>query len=225
MVITVQVAIFDFDGTLYKKETFKLLMDHLKHHPIYHTNFKQFYRAILPIYIGYKLKLYPESKMKERSMQLYLEALQHLSKEELHTYFTELAHKMGDDFNTDVIERLHVHQQNKVHVMLVSGAYKPLLTAVVAKMDLHFDTIIGTEVLLKNNHLDKNASIYHIQGERKVQKVQEALRTNDINWKQSFAYGDSFSDLSILQLVGHPVAVQPDAKLRSTAENKGWEII
>ena len=43
-----RVAIFDFDGTIYAEETFTLLMKHLKEHPIYHSSYKRFYRAIAP---------------------------------------------------------------------------------------------------------------------------------------------------------------------------------
>ena len=77
--ISVRVAIFDFDGTLYAKETFQLLMDHLKKHPDYHTKYNRFFRSMLPPYIGYKLKVNPEKKMKDRSMQFNLDAFDKLS--------------------------------------------------------------------------------------------------------------------------------------------------
>src|SRR5690625_7839551 len=65
-VINVRVAIFDFDGTLYEKDTFKILMSHLKHHPVYKDNYKPFFRGILPRYLGYKMKVYPEQRSEER---------------------------------------------------------------------------------------------------------------------------------------------------------------
>ena len=74
-----RVAIFDFDGTLYAKETFQLLMDHLKKHPTYHTTYNRFFRSMLPPYIGYKLNVYPEKKIKDRSLQFYLDAFDQLS--------------------------------------------------------------------------------------------------------------------------------------------------
>ena len=85
-----RVAIFDFDGTLYSEETFQLLMNHLRYHPVHHPKYKRFYRAILSPYIGHKLKLVPEAKMKERSMQIYLDALGQQSMEELDTLFRRI---------------------------------------------------------------------------------------------------------------------------------------
>jgi len=42
---------------------------------------------------------------------------------------------------------------------------------------------------------------------------------------QSWFYSDSFSDLPLLQAVTHPVAVQPDARLRAHALASGWPVL
>jgi HAD superfamily hydrolase (TIGR01490 family) len=218
-----RVAIFDFDGTLYSEETFQLLMSHLRYHPVHHTKYKGFYRAILPPFIGYKMKLVPEAKMKERSMQIYLNALGKLSNDELITYFEELAEKVREGFNRDVVSRLEQHAAENIHTMLVSGAYTPLLQSVT--QGLQFDTIIGTDVPMNGENIDWQKPIYHIQGQRKNEKIIEALAGEEIDWQNSFAYGDSFSDISVLELVGNPVAVRPEPRLQAFAEKQEWEII
>jgi hypothetical protein len=38
------------------------------------------------------------------------------------------------------------------------------------------------------------------------------------------AYSDSSNDLPMLQLVGHPNAVNPDAELRAEARREGWPV-
>ena len=67
--------------------------------------------------------------------------------------------------------------------------------------------------------------INHINGDQKTLKVHEVLNDHQIDWENSFAYGDSFSDLPVLKLVGNPVAVKPEEKLRKLATERGWEII
>lgn len=219
-----RIAIFDFDGTLYSKETFQLLMDHLKHHPQHGPKYKSFFRKILPLYIGYKLKLVPEARMKERSMQIYADALHTLSKKELDDYFREMEVSMREGFNKDVISRLKQHKADGVHVMLVSGAYSSLLHAVTE--DLGFDKIIGTEIpFTEDGIFNRSVSIYHIQGKRKNEKIMESLAGNEIDWKNSFAYGDSLSDLPVLELVGKPVAVKPEERLERVAVERDWVII
>ena len=39
------------------------------------------------------------------------------------------------------------------------------------------------------------------------------------------AYGDSISDLPLLELVGHPVAVNPDFRLAREARRRGWGVV
>lgn len=218
-----RVAVFDFDGTLYAKETFQIMMDHLKEHPIYHTRFKRFYRSILPPYLASKIKIYPKRRMRERSMQIYLEALEDLSVDELDTYFEEIADKMRMDFNPRVVSLVKKHAKDGVHVMLVSGAYTPLLHIVTN--GLPFDKIIGTNIPIKNRILNTNEPMHHVQGPRKNEQIEAALANKDIDWANSFAYGDSFSDLSVLDLVGNPVAVQPEPSLENIARKRGWAII
>jgi phosphoserine phosphatase len=47
----------------------------------------------------------------------------------------------------------------------------------------------------------------------------------DIDYANSYAYADSYSDLGLFGLVGHPVAVYPDRKLAAHAAAQGWEVI
>lgn len=218
-----RVAIFDFDGTLYSKETFQLMMDHLKNHPTHSSRYRQFYRAIMPPYIGSKLKLVSVQKMRERSIQAYLTALKSFTKPEMESYFTEIADKMQHDFNPKVVERLKNHVEKGDYVMLVSGAFTPLLHSVTDNLPIQ--AIIGTEIPYTNSILDHQAKINHIQGAMKTKKIHEVLAGKEIDWANSFAYGDSHSDLPVLELVGHPVAVQPEARLRTVAEQRNWEII
>lgn len=219
-----KVAIFDFDGTLYSKETFQLLMDHLKQHPAHRSKYKAFFRRILPLYIGYKIKLVPEAKMREESMQIYANALKTLTKPELDQYFEEMKESMQKHFNVEVVARVSQHHSDNMHVMLVSGAYTPLLHAVTE--DIKFDTIIGTDIpFTEEGAFDSKTAIYHIQGKRKTEKIMEMLEGNEIEWEQSFAYGDSYSDLPVLELVGNPVAVKPEERLKRIAEERNWTVM
>jgi len=219
----VRVAIFDFDGTVYSKETFQLLMEQLKNHPIYKKRYNRFFRAILPIYIGYKIKVYPKHKMRERSMRLYLEALKDLTADELDLFFKGFSSIMQKDFNQDVVSRIKKHAADDLTVILVSGAFTPLLQAVT--IDLPFDNVIGTDIPLKEHTIDTKSELFYVQGTKKNESVHALFKNIEVDWENSFSYGDSFSDLSVLELVGNPVAVKPEKSLRSVAENRDWEIM
>src|SRR5690625_4278706 len=147
-----RIAIFDFDGTLYNAETFTLLMNHLKEQ--YETRHKKFYASILLPYFSYKAKLYPEGKMKENLMQKYVNAFSGLSEQEILAFFDEAAYKMTADFKPKVVERLKQHAENDDYIMIVSGAFTPILQTAVA--DLPVDKIIGTNVPIIKGSFQRN---------------------------------------------------------------------
>lgn len=218
-----KVAIFDFDGTIYKHETYTLMMDHAKHHPIYREKYKSFYYSIIPPYLGYKVRLYPEAKMKLDLTQKYLNIFEGQPIQEVESYFAEIAKKMNGDFNRLVLERVKQHHENGDYIMVVSGAFQTLLETVLA--DLPIDHIIGTAIPIENNYVNPKITIDHVQAERKSELILETLKDKVIDWKNSYAYGDSTADLPVLEMVGNPVAVCPDVKLQDIANRKDWTII
>jgi HAD superfamily hydrolase (TIGR01490 family) len=59
----------------------------------------------------------------------------------------------------------------------------------------------------------------------KAQWIREYAEREGINLSESFAYSDSISDLPMLSIVGHPVAVNPDFRLKQTALQHDWAIL
>jgi HAD superfamily hydrolase (TIGR01490 family) len=62
-------------------------------------------------------------------------------------------------------------------------------------------------------------------GEGKVEAMVEIANWNGYQLDQCYAYSDSASDLPMLEAVGHPVAVNPDARLERHARRHGWPIV
>jgi HAD superfamily hydrolase (TIGR01490 family) len=61
--------------------------------------------------------------------------------------------------------------------------------------------------------------------EGKAQAIREVAAREGLDLQASWAYSDSESDLPMLRVVGHPVAVNPDAPLERVAREEGWEIM
>lgn len=59
----------------------------------------------------------------------------------------------------------------------------------------------------------------------KAKWIREYAEREDINLSESYAYSDSISDLPMLSIVGHPVAVNPDFRLKQTARQHDWAIL
>jgi HAD superfamily hydrolase (TIGR01490 family) len=59
----------------------------------------------------------------------------------------------------------------------------------------------------------------------KVTRLQHWLGEQGQNLAGSWFYSDSHNDLPLLECVHHPVAVDPDDKLKALAQERGWPII
>lgn len=61
--------------------------------------------------------------------------------------------------------------------------------------------------------------------EGKAVLMAEFAAARGVDLADCYAYSDSVSDLPMLEAVGHPVAVHPEAELRAIAEERDWPII
>jgi HAD superfamily hydrolase (TIGR01490 family) len=63
--------------------------------------------------------------------------------------------------------------------------------------------------------------------EGKVVRVTDWLRARGLDWLdvETTFYSDSMNDLPLLERVEHPVATNPDARLRTLALERGWRIL
>ena len=59
----------------------------------------------------------------------------------------------------------------------------------------------------------------------KAKWMREYSEREGINLSESYAYSDSISDLPMLSIVGHPVAINPDFRLKQTAIQHDWAIL
>lgn len=63
-----------------------------------------------------------------------------------------------------------------------------------------------------------------VHGRVKADAVRRLAQREGVDLALSYAYGDSANDLAILSAVGHPVAVNPDGRLRRHAQAAGWRV-
>ncbi|WP_404299535.1 HAD family hydrolase [Alicycliphilus denitrificans] len=63
--------------------------------------------------------------------------------------------------------------------------------------------------------------------EGKVRRMEQWLAERDLDWQDvdSTFYSDSMNDVPLLEKVNHPVATNPDPRLRALAQQRGWRIL
>jgi HAD superfamily hydrolase (TIGR01490 family) len=66
---------------------------------------------------------------------------------------------------------------------------------------------------------------FYCYGENKAVAIREHAERYGIDLAESYAYSDSVTDVPMLEVVGHPHAVNPDRELRAHAVERGWTIL
>lgn len=89
---------------------------------------------------------------------------------------------------------------------------------------LGFDAVIATKWKSVDGSYTGELDGPFVWGPEKAAAVKAWAEANDVRLDRSYAYSDSYYDSPMLDLVGRPVAVNPDPNLTATALIKGWPI-
>lgn len=120
------------------------------------------------------------------------------------------------------IERVRWHQQQEHCVVLVSGTLDLLLEPLA--QHLNACSRIGTKIETDGNALLGKIAGEHPYAKAKVSTLLALNQFRNFDLAKSFAYGNHFTDRYLLGVVGHPVATNPDYRLRGFAAKQGWMI-
>ena len=64
-----------------------------------------------------------------------------------------------------------------------------------------------------------------VAGPEKARLIRQHARDHGHDLDECFAYSDSYSDVPMLSVVGHPAAVNPDTRLAMLARAYGWPVL
>jgi HAD superfamily hydrolase (TIGR01490 family) len=118
------------------------------------------------------------------------------------------------------LARKHHGREEPIYVISAS------LQQIVEKIaeDLGFDGAVGSTCEIESG-VYTGRSLRPCFGSLKADAVREIAARDGIDLTLSTAYSDSHTDVAFLEAVGHPTAVNPDAKLRKIARERGWPIL
>tara|TARA_R110002111_G_scaffold179750_2_gene245361 strand:+ start:1107 stop:1760 length:654 start_codon:yes stop_codon:yes gene_type:complete len=108
--------------------------------------------------------------------------------------------------------------------LLIITATNSFITTPIAEK-LVIPNLIATEPEIINGHFTGKVAGTPSYQQGKVTRLKTWLSQTGHTLDDSYFYSDSHNDLPLLELVTHPVAVDPDSTLRATAQQRHWPII
>ena len=120
------------------------------------------------------------------------------------------------------IEIAQKHLANNEEVWLVTAAPEDMAVLIAERLGL--TGALGSKAETKDGAYTGAMLGALLHGKEKVVAVQDLAQRTGLNLADCYAYSDSHNDLPLLQCVGHPSAINPDAILGLRAMAEGWPI-
>ena len=211
-------AFFDFDQTLIEVETGRMAMEWMRDNRMILPGFML---KVLTANVLYKLGLLSEERMVRVMLTFYKgRKLEDFRKDSGKFYREYLQPYLAPA----IVSRVEFHREMGHLLVLISASLRYLLEPVMD--DLGFDVLLCTDLEEGENGLLTGRPIWPVCiKEHKKAVTLKIAREYGLNLEESYAYGDSHSDLPLLELVGHPHAVEPSPLLEKIARQRAWPIL
>ena len=118
------------------------------------------------------------------------------------------------------IARVRQHRALGHRTILITGA----LDLVVEPLRPLFDDIVCARLGEADGKFTGRLDVLPPIGEARALVLGDYAEAEGLQLEESMAYADSASDLPMLEAVGFPVAVNPEAKLAAIARRRGWHV-
>lgn len=211
------VAFFDIDGTLVKTDTpYFYLREMIKK--------KMISRWVL-VAFSYVSFMYSIDKLdfKKKFQNKRLKFLEKISSKELINFCQKVFDKdIKQHISKEILKEIRWHKKEKHLVVILTNSPYELAKPIA--------DYIGADDLLTTTFEKKDGKLTGyfdkiLFGKEKEKVAEQYCKEKGTDIKHSYFYTDSYNDNLLMIRTAHPIAVNPDKKLRDEANKKNWEII
>ncbi len=215
-----KIAIFDIDGTIFRKNLhfelinelawLKIFPNEVRHRltELYSSwiehegTYEDYRRALVDLYALHIKGCHQEDVKKAAAMVIPFHAKR--------TYV----------FSEALIKKL---REEGYHLLVISGS--PLeIVEEYNKQYLQFDGVYGSVYETDEQGVYTGRAIFE-PSRMKDKVVENYLSEHGLGLEGSYGIGDTESDGSFLRLVENPIAFNPNQNLKAMAEKEGWRIV
>ncbi len=121
-------------------------------------------------------------------------------------------------------EAVQCHGQRGEQIAIVTGATRYAAEPLAAELGI--EHVVCSELEVDSDgRLTGQIEPPLCYAEGKLERALRWMNAQEVSLSDATFYSDSITDLPLLERVGTPIAVNPDARLRLTAKRRGWTIV
>lgn len=135
----------------------------------------------------------------------------------------EALHEIVDPLiYAEAAELIEAHRGEGRDVVIVSTSGEEVVAPIGAMLGA--DCVVATKMVVVEGRYTGEIEYYNYGG-AKAAAVRDLAARRGYDLAECHGYSDSSTDLPMLEVVGHPTAVNPDKVLRRVALERGWPVL
>jgi HAD superfamily phosphoserine phosphatase-like hydrolase len=214
-----KLAVFDIDGTIFRKNLAFELIDELAWMKIFNKNVRNILVRLYTNWLDHK-GAYEDYR--KALVNLYAKNIVGCRREEI-LKASQIVVPFYKDrtyvFTAGLIKKL---KEENYAIIAISGS--PLEIVEEYNKYMKFDAVFGSVYELDANGAYTGNAVFE-PTINKGQVVRQYLIENNLTLEGSYGVGDTESDASFLDLVENPISFNPNENLKKIAEEKNWRIV
>ncbi|MEP7162462.1 MAG: HAD family phosphatase [Candidatus Moraniibacteriota bacterium] len=215
-----KIAIFDIDGTIFRKNLHFELINELSWLKVFPNEVR---KKLSEVYSGWLEHQGTYEDYRQALVKLYSEHIAGVSEKDV-LKAAQIAVPFQAKRTYIFAEKLIKELRSKdYHIIAVSGS--PL--EIVEEYNSHylkFDYVFGS-VYAKDAAGKYTGEAEFEPSKNKGEVVKQYLYEHELSLDESYGVGDTESDGSFLRMVTYPIAFNPNENLKKMAEKEKWRIV
>ena len=213
-----KLAIFDLDGTLFRWQLYHELVYKLKDKGCFPPDVAD---KLDEAFLGWTSRRTSFHDYEMAMLNLFANQLPHISTETFDETATEIVKSSGHKVYRYTYNLLKQLKQDGYFLLALSGSQQEVVDQFAELYG--FDGWIGS-LYERDEHGFTGNTVRHVPSSKDSIIIAYA-EEHGYDLTEALAIGDSGSDISILSLVGEPIAFNPAEELLDVARDKGWRIV
>jgi HAD superfamily hydrolase (TIGR01490 family) len=122
----------------------------------------------------------------------------------------------------EAVALIREHQRLGRDVIIISSSGNEVVEPIGERLGV--DLAIGTQMVVQDGRYTGEI-LFYAYGQHKAEAMEQLAQERGYDLADSYAYTDSVTDLPMLEVVGHPVATNPEKELEALALERGWPVV
>lgn len=123
----------------------------------------------------------------------------------------------------EALALIEQHRREGREIVIVSVSPEEVVKPLAGYLGI--ENVIATRAAVDEEGRYTGSLDFYASGPGKAEAICSLAREWDLDLDRCYAYTDSHTDLPMLEMVGNPVAVNPDRILKQTASERGWKVV